>query len=65
MPMKTYRLQKAVILPDGSSGGWMVSTFGGKPELWFSLDAAFAAAESRSEMEVDGCFWRVEDHGER
>jgi len=54
-----------VILANGSSGDWMLSTFGGKPEIWFSLDSAFAAAERRSEMEVDGCFWRVEDHGER
>jgi len=60
MTMKTYRLEKAVVQPDGSVGPWMTNTFKGEFEIFYSEQAAYETAEERSELQEDGCLWRVE-----
>jgi len=58
--MKTYRLQKAPVLNDGTQGEWETSLVGGKPEIWHDYDKALSSSEKRDMLESDMCYWRVE-----
>lgn len=58
--MKTYRLEKAPYLNDGTTGEWETSCVGGKPELWHDFQKAAESVEKRTLQELDGCAWRIE-----
>lgn len=60
--MKTWRLEKAPILNDGTQGEWGLSYSGKTPELWYDEKEAQDVAIERDFMEIDGCYWRVEGH---
>lgn len=59
--MRTWILEKAEVQDDGTPGQWQVSLVGGTPEIWHSYDVAVSSAEKRTEIELDGCYWRVAD----
>lgn len=58
--MRTYRLEKAPILNDGTQGVWETSTFGGTVEIWHDAAKARESADDRDLSHVDDCYWRVE-----
>lgn len=63
MPMKTWMLEKAPILNDGTQGEWEISRYGreGNPEVWHSYEAAVESADRRDLEGLDDCYWRVAD----
>lgn len=61
MTMKTWMLEKAPILNDGTQGQWEVSMVGGTPEVWHDYQKAVDSADKRNLYELDGCYWRVAD----